>query len=127
MKRLFIFLPLLILLAGCSFFNKEYNVAIQIDENDNTEFVLIGRNSSKNYFQNIAGTEITGRYFLLQDTDKYIDVESITSSNTNVIEITDIDYDNYTFTAVSKMTGEAKIIVKTKDYGSSTSLVIRVY
>lgn len=122
-KLLLLFIPI-ILFSACNYNAKHYGVALSINESNSVIFHSgLGTN---NYFETSVNSEITGKYFLVPDKDDKIEIEYLKSTDDSIIEITEVNKSNYSFKAIAKSAGNAKITVKTKSYGSSTSLVIIV-
>lgn len=101
-----------------------YSVAVVIDEDDNTYHYHV---LAESYMVTKENCEITGRYFWLPSTPKDSDIQKIASSDNDILEVTDYDYDNCTFKAITKQAGEAKIKVFLNDenYSSSLDIVVR--
>lgn len=74
-----------------------------------------------------VNNEIVCDYFLIPDTDKNIDVTTVSSDNENVIKITSIDFENKKIHALALSQGCAKITIETQSFFSSTTSSIYVY
>lgn len=122
MKRLLILIPFLFLLFACSDASQEYSVALKV----NTDKVTVYKELPAPHIETKVNTTINCSYRLIPETDKTINVSSVTSTDEEVIEILDVDSGNKKITARAIKSGESKIHIKTADYGSSTTLVILV-
>jgi hypothetical protein len=119
MRRLLILLSVF-LVFSCSLLSQKYYVCLRVCLNDDVK--LINGSISAN-----AGSEIICDYFLIPDTDKTVDVTTVSSDNENVIKITSIDFENKKIHALALSQGCAKITIETQSFYSSTTLSIYVY
>ncbi len=106
--------------------NQDYYIAMRIYENENFNIVNHPRHPELDYIILKQNHIFDGEYFLLPDTQKEIDVISITSDNDDIIEIRSVDFKNKKFSLYTKSKGIAKITIKTKSFSSSTTLPIHV-
>lgn len=72
------------------------------------------------------GTELSFDYFLLPISDIAIDITDIYSTNTDVITIESVDYENKIITAKAVNIGDSKIIIKTKSHSNCSTPTIYV-
>ncbi len=122
MKRLFILSILLVFLISCNTDTREYSVAITVVENSDIKYL--------DYPPHLATTKnitFTCEYKLVPSNDSIkIGHVKVYSTDPEIIEILNVDMDNYIITAITKKEGTAKIRVVTENYNSSTSLYIEV-
>ena len=127
MKRFVFSLIFALCLCSCELIEKQYYVVLSVDtDNKDLFFIENPFNSSDNHFEITTNKTFYLNYFLLPLTDKKIDIQSINSSNPDIIAIEDIDETSKIIKAVAVAPGEARIAIKTKKYGSSTTLKIKV-
>ena len=120
-KLLLVLLPVLFLFSACKYEPPCYSVAVAIDTDDeNTIFI------SGNGYKTKVNTVITGNYFWLPSEPKDTSIKKVVSTDENIISITAVDYNECTFTALAKQTGEAVIRVYKNDNHFSSSLRIIV-
>lgn len=72
--------------------NQDYYIAMRIYENENFNIVNHPRHPELDYIILKQNHIFDGEYFLLPDTQKEIDVISITSDNDDIIEIRSVDF-----------------------------------
>ena len=120
--KLMILSSLLFLLSSCDHFAQKKFVTITIDEDANTVFVK----TSGPHLETSVGTTITGKYTIIPDNNVFAEIIYLKSLDNSIIEITDIDVFNKTFKGIVKKQGSTKIVILTKEYSSSTSLIIYV-
>lgn len=121
MKRFLFVLLFALFLCSCDLIEKQYYVALSVDTStDDVSF-------NNSYISIKDDTTFYLNYFLLPESNKTISVESVISSNPDVIKIISVDKTNKTIEALAQSPGDAKITINTSDYGSSTTLKINVY
>jgi len=127
MKRFLFSLIFAFCLCSCNLIDKQYYITLSVDtDNKNMLFIQNAFDSGKNHFETSVNTTFYLNYFLLPLSDNKIDIQDVYSSNPDIIAIKSIDETSKTIEAITLKTGEAKITIKTKKYGSSTSLYIQV-
>lgn len=119
-KLLAILLPMLFLFSACKYEPPCYSIAVSINTDENT--IIYDKLS---YIQTKVDAEFTGKYFWLPFDPKDSAIQNVVSTDDNTITITNIDFDNQTFTALAKQTGNAKICV-IKNNNIFSSLIIFV-
>lgn len=119
-KILFIFVPILFIFSACKYNPPCYSIAVSINTDENTIFY-----DKSSYIQTKVDAEFTGKYFWIPFDPKDSAIQNVVSTDDNTITITNIDFDNQTFTALAKHTGTAKIHVLVKN-NTFSSLVIYV-
>lgn len=123
MKKLFLFLIPVFFLIGCYREPPMHSIAISIDLNDN----VTKHGTDRDFWIETRNVDtITGKYFLIPLSETKLNINSLYSTDPDVIEITDIDTDNYTFTAKLKKTGKAKIRIEADNSPMASSLRIEI-
>lgn len=107
-------------LSSCKYEPPCYSIAVSINTDENT--ILYDKSS---YIQTKIDAEFTGKYFWIPFEPKDSAIQNIVSTDDNTISITNIDFDNQTFTVLAKQTGNAKICVITNE-NTFSSLIIFV-
>lgn len=103
-------------------------ITISISENEDAVFYNVFQpdNTIKSYIDTETGKELVFNLSLIPESNKYIDVIKVYSTNPDVACIKLVDIDSRTITVKTLKTGEAKIIVKTKSFNGCTSSIIKV-
>lgn len=119
-KLLFSFVIFCILLLfSCSLNNQQHYVILRVCEDDKITF-------SNSMLYTTTDTVFSCEYFLVPDTDKIIDIDSIEIDNPDVLELISVDSSKQIINVRAVNIGVAKIRIKTNSFHSSTSLPINV-
>ena len=129
MKRFAVILLSVLLFAGCKTSTPDaYFVTLKVDSVKTKSYFLheFPYEKYRNYIEIKQNDDVYLTYSLIPESNKSIEVLSVESKNPDVIEIVNIDTDNQEIKPFAKASGETKITIKTKDFGSSTTLKIYV-
>lgn len=96
---------------------------MSVDTDDVTKYVSLSSNS---YIQTKTNTVITISLSLLPESDDFIEVTQIYSTDPDVLLVESVDMNKRKIKAKTITPGRAKISVKTKSHGSTTTLPIMV-
>ncbi len=103
-------------------------VIISVVENEDAVFhsSYQADGSIKTWIDTSPNKELVFNLSLLPNSNDYIDIIKVYSTNPDVAYINYIDLDKRTISVITFNTGEAKIIVKTESFSSCTSPIITV-
>lgn len=93
----------LFFLASCELNKQDYYVCLRICENENIKLIQ-NPYSYNNYFVSSIDASFDGEYFLNPYSTKEIDVISIATTNEEVLEINDINFEEKRFSVHAKNT-----------------------
>ena len=128
MKLKFLFIIFLSLLFFSCKSEPSNWVIVSLDNNDNTNFYNSRQSDGtiKTWVSVKVGDEIKLNLSLLPESDKYIDVAKVYSTNPTVVGIGFIDLNSRKITVNVLSIGEAEVVIKTKSFGSCASPTITV-
>lgn len=126
MKRLVPLFLFALLFCSCKHEVKNW-IAVSVQTDDITTYhCVVYPDKTVIWIDTNIGTELSFDYFLLPISDIAIDITDIYSTNTDVITIESVDYENKIITAKAVNIGDSKIIIKTKSHSNCSTPIIYV-
>jgi len=126
MKKLIPLLLFTLLFCSCKHEVKNW-IAVSVQTDDITTYhCVVYPDKTVIWIDTNIGTELSFDYFLLPISDIAIDITDIYSTNTDVITIESVDYENKIITAKAVNIGDSKIIIKTKSHSNCSTPTIYV-
>lgn len=126
MKRLIPLFLFALLFCSCKHEVKNW-IAVSVQTDDITTYhCVVYPDKTVIWIDTNIGTELSFDYFLLPISDIAIDITDIYSTNTDVLTIESVDYENKIITAKAVNIGDSKIIIKTKSHSNCSTPTIYV-
>lgn len=126
MKKLIPLLLFALLFCSCKHEIKNW-IAVSVQTDDITTYhCVVYPDKTVIWIDTNLGTELSFDYFLLPLSDIAINIIDIYSTNTDVLTIESVDYENRIITAKAVNIGDSKIIIKTKSHSNCSTPTIYV-